>query len=87
MSDEAHAAELAIVRAQRDALAGVVAKVWNDSRDGFDVGDDVIEASMMAAGLAETWTATEAGDDHEAGDDLIELSAFGRAALAGAKPP
>jgi hypothetical protein len=89
--DERHAAELAIVTAQRDALAGVVAYIWGNARDGYQCDPAAIEAIMVAAGVAEYRPATEDdidGDtDVEVGDDVIQLSAFGRSCMAGAKPP
>jgi hypothetical protein len=86
---EGHAAELAIVKAQRDALGVVVLAVWSDSRGGHDVGGDVIESAMFKAGLVESKDATENDPDNgvEVGDELIELSAFGRACLADATLP
>jgi len=88
---EKHAAELAIVTAQRDALAGVVAYVWGNARDGYQCDGHGIEAIMVAAGVAEYRPATEDdidGDtDVEVGDDVIQLSAFGRACVAEAKLP
>jgi hypothetical protein len=86
--DERHAAEIAIVRAQRDALAVVVRGLWNCSRNGWDMDGNQIEASLLTAGLAETVTALEDDAAHgiEAGDRLIRLSAFGRASLTAARP-
>lgn len=62
-------AELAIVKAQRDALAQVVAKVWENARDGCEAEAYTIEAWMTDAGLAERY-----------GDGMIRLTDLGRAA-------
>jgi hypothetical protein len=50
--DGRHAAEIAIIRAQRDALASVVAIVWEVDPYG-------IEEWMLSAGLAERRGGTE----------------------------
>jgi hypothetical protein len=85
MSDDVHAAEIAIVRAQRDALAQVVAGVRTLSLDAMDVDGVQIEALRVKAGLLYEAMATEAEAERfecQIGDPVMRLSEFGKAALA-----
>lgn len=86
MSDSA--AELAIVKKQRDALAQVVAKVWNNARDAYETDAPEVEAWMTEFGLAEYVAATKDVPDLdiEVGDPVITLSDLGRAALYSVRP-
>jgi hypothetical protein len=73
----------AIVKAQRDALAMVVARIWECSRGGLDVGGEHIEGLMVESGLAEYSAATKDDPDNEVevGDPIIRLTELGLAAL------
>jgi hypothetical protein len=76
------------IQAQRDALAKVVAKVWNNARDACELYAVEVEAWMTESGLAEYVAATEDVPDLdiEVGDQVIRLSDLGKAALAGGEP-
>lgn len=80
--------ELAIVKAQRDALAQVMTKVWENARAGYESDAGDVEDWMTEAGLAENSVATKANPalEIEVGDSIIQLTDLGRAALAGVKP-
>jgi hypothetical protein len=86
--DGRHAAELAILQAQRDALAMVVRGLWDCSRAGQDMDGHQIEAALLTAGLAEHVVArrNDPARRFEAGDHLIRLSGFGKAAMQVARP-
>jgi hypothetical protein len=86
--DGRHAAELAIVRAQRDVLAMVVRGLWDCCTAGQDMDGRQIEVALLTSGLVEHYVATKDDSDHdiEAGDHLIRLSEFGRAAMQVARP-
>jgi hypothetical protein len=88
MSDERHTAELAIMRAQRDALAMVVWRVWGRVNLGGIIGSPLALRWMIDAGLVDRGLATrEQAErlDVQLGEITTQLSAFGRAAMAGVK--
>lgn len=69
--DGKHAAEIAIIRAQRDALADVVRLAWDNAREGLASDPGTVAAWLVQAGLVED----AAG--------VLRLSVFGAVAMAG----
>jgi hypothetical protein len=85
-SDEAHTAALAIVKAQRDALAVVVAKLWDRASIGRRLVSSEALRWMIDAGLVDRGLATrEQAERHsvEMGELTTQLSPFGRASMEG----
>jgi hypothetical protein len=83
------AAELAIVTAQRDALAMVVMRAWDKARDNYEIDAESFQEWMLAAGLLEERPATKAQAEQcecEVGDPVLGLTDFAKAALAGIRP-
>lgn len=73
--------------AESQRLARFFLDAWEVAIDGGTWEGCYIEESMINAGLARYEEATEAGENHEAGDMLITLTDAGKAAIKQPKEP